>query len=187
VCFHGFVAPHEWHPFYTSFFIVLILSLSERLSLFPGHRPLRSLKAEFQDLEFFQPLGIFSGKKFPFVIENPLEGHIQDSDLKMIYHQIDNNFFVIPRTESLWKSAVDYFQQGNYHNLMLLIFPALEHCLRRMFVCTNNCAEKALTAGTIYLFDISNIIENDTLYTTLDVQFKHLVSLIILVYLCRKI
>ena len=31
--------------------------------------------------------------------------------------------------------------------MFLLIFPAIEHCLRRIFVCTNNCAEKALTAG----------------------------------------
>lgn len=98
VCFHGFVAPHEWHPFYTSFFIVLILSISERLSLFPGHRPLRNLKEEFHDLPYFQPLGIFN--------------ECEVLDLKLIHHQIDNNYFVIPRTESIWKYAIDYFQSG---------------------------------------------------------------------------
>lgn len=59
----------------------------------------------------------------------------------------------------IWEDVIKEFIDGNYLNSLVLLFPQIEHSLRRFYVCSNGCEEKSLTA------------ESDVLYTTLDVSF----------------
>lgn len=44
---------------------------------------------------------------------------------------LNMSYFVIPSTEEVWIEAIKAFNARNYHRSMVLIFPTLEHSLRK--------------------------------------------------------
>jgi hypothetical protein len=125
---------------------MVVISLTGELKEWASkHRPLLDLHAITKEANFGMDIGVFTE-----------EVTVQERD--KLSDLIHRNYFVIPKTEVIWQDAFDLFFEGKYHHCMLLLFPALEHGLRRIFVCSNNCTERMLTA------------ENDVLYTTLDVR-----------------
>ena len=50
------------------------------------------------------------------------------------------NFFV--GQESMWIESFELFLQGKYYGSLLLLFPLIEHALRKLYLSDNNCPSK---------------------------------------------
>jgi hypothetical protein len=89
-------------------------------------------------------------------------------DVKSIKAVLSQSSFVLPDREDHWIKAIQCFITGEYHKCLLLLFPLLEHGIRVIYVCVNDCENRVLTAGNLKLLD-SQYSEKDVLYTTLDI------------------
>ena len=71
---------------------------------------------------------------------------------------IENSFFVVSMFEDTWKYAMRlFFVDKDNFKAMMVLFPLLEHSLRKIYANSNGCSERMLTAST------------NSLYTTLDI------------------
>ena len=85
--------------------------------------------------------------------------------MKELKELVGRSFFVVPMFEEVWIEAFSsYFEQKNSYKSLILLFPLLEHSVRRIYATSNNCGSKMLTAST------------STLYTTLDTLMSPLLQ-----------
>ncbi|XP_068730495.1 endoplasmic reticulum membrane-associated RNA degradation protein-like isoform X2 [Montipora capricornis] len=143
VLWHGFAAPGEVPLQYASLLLVITASMSSKLEDVPfcsrkiKRRPLQEL-CTFAE----EHLSVF-----------PL---LNTSDMPAVFELFNASFFIIPSMLPLWLLAMDYFCQKRFDLCIILLLPQLEHGLRRVFACVNNCPHRVLTA------------ESTVLYTTFD-------------------
>ena len=65
-----------------------------------------------------------------------------------------------------WLQAIEWYQKGNYVNALILLFPQIEHSLRRVFVCVNDCSDRLWTAETEVLYSTLDILLNEKVFET---------------------
>lgn len=56
------------------------------------------------------------------------------------------SYFILPSMRSTWQAALQAFADKQYTVCLALLLPALEHSLRRVFACVNDCPERVITA-----------------------------------------
>jgi hypothetical protein len=138
IFWHGFPSPGEISSNYVCLLLAMAASLGAGLaSVEVVHRPPVSLQRE----EF-----IMTGT-FP---------ELYDSDIGCIERLFADSFFVPASMLPLWMAGLTAFKHQRYHHSLVLLLPALEHGLRRVFACVNHCPHRVLTA------------ESTALYTTFD-------------------
>lgn len=71
-------------------------------------------------------------------------------DVKSLKSVFSQSSFVLPDREDHWVKAIQCFVTGEYHKCLLLLFPLLEHAIRVIYVCINDCENRVLTAGNSY-------------------------------------
>jgi hypothetical protein len=86
----------------------------------------------------------------------PPPQELYDSDIGCIERLFADSFFVPASMLPLWMAGLTAFKHQRYHHSLVLLLPALEHGLRRVFACVNHCPHRVLTA------------ESTALYTTFD-------------------
>jgi hypothetical protein len=161
VTLHGFVMENEFHPSYMSFLLLLMTSLSNHVS---------NLLKEPQDyLHYLDCSHPIHGDQFLIysheMDDNLITQHSIRHDLPVIIQIMHRSLFIIPQfLQSHWLPAINEYIHGQWYKFLVYIFPALEHCIRRIFVSTNDCADRLLTA------------ERNSLYTTLDILLSTLPS-----------
>eukprot|EP01119_Soliformovum_irregulare_P018699 TRINITY_DN5786_c0_g1_i3.p1 TRINITY_DN5786_c0_g1~~TRINITY_DN5786_c0_g1_i3.p1 ORF type:complete len:694 (-),score=103.24 TRINITY_DN5786_c0_g1_i3:41-2122(-) len=148
---HGFLLPEECPPEYASLLIVVLLSLSSVTSILRDHPRRASV-----DITQYTPLLLFGGVP-PLLFDSDLSAsHILE--LEALFH---TTAFILPGHVPFWKQALYYYCRGQYTFALSLLFPELEHSIRRMFVCLNHCSDRLWTA------------EQNVLYSTLDILLAH--------------
>ncbi|KAL0483133.1 hypothetical protein AKO1_014806 [Acrasis kona] len=160
VTLHGFVTESEFHPCYTSLLLLLMVSLSRDIS---------SLLSKPSDYLFYLDVSHPLKGPHPFEMFHYKMNHdivtpeLTRVDKSQISHLFERSAFIVPQfIDSHWKPALEYYCNEQYFHFLAIVFPALEHCIRRIFVCVNDCAHRFLTA------------EKNSLYTTLDILLSSL-------------
>lgn len=75
---------------------------------------------------------------------------LENVDINLIKDVLSQSGFVLPDRIDLWIKAIQCYITGEYHKCLLLLFPLLEHAIRVIYVCVNECENRVLTAGNSY-------------------------------------
>eukprot|EP01080_Neovahlkampfia_damariscottae_P011416 gene11416-4583_t len=149
VTLHGFMTTHEWFDGFTSLILMLIFSIS------PICQNLRKkFQVNFQQRPFEKCVHKY---KKPFL-------DFKNFDMKVIEDYLNRSLFIIPTVKDQWKAAIGSFEKEEYFHCLVYLFPLIEHAIRRIYVCSNDCADRLLTA------------EQHSLYTTLDILLTELMT-----------
>ncbi|KAL0476526.1 ER membrane-associated RNA degradation protein [Acrasis kona] len=142
ITIHGFITPNEFRPCYTTFLLVLFMSVSKLTSkYFSGyHYKYR----EWFKCEYSEPNILMNSEAVSMVKQDFID-------------LFSSSMFVLPQWRVVWSEAIDLYEQQKYFHFLVAIFPLLEHSLRRVYVCSNGTQSALLTA------------DKNTLYTTLDI------------------
>jgi len=191
VTLHGFLMPHEdeFNEAFTSLLIMLIMSLGSKVkhllgginsnsSSSPYVAPTVDLKMEASVKALGKQIILTSNNNE--LLQQDQEEEAEDEEnnnkqreekakeeeeeIKAIHKLIDRSYFVMSPWCTLWYKVVEYYHGKKYYQCLMLMFPLFEHCIRRIWVCTNNCAHRLLTA------------EKHSLYTTLDILLSTIPS-----------
>jgi hypothetical protein len=130
ICLHGFITPKEFPSSYAIFLIVLILTVSSSFSVIE-HRPLKN-----------------------YHIKNLLIPSIESIDENELLKVLQTSLFVIPGREECWVNCIKDFFNGKYKDSLLMLFPLIEHSIRRIYVIVNECTDRLLTAGNQTILNI---------------------------------
>jgi hypothetical protein len=175
IIWHGFAASHEVHHGYYWILMLVFLDIFERG--FPSLKfglVLRPLK----DLSVITPaaydfgLGIMS-LLHAFDHETSTR---QDSLTKNhILDLIQNSSFVLPGRHNLIAHALDYFIQGeedpySYYFCLVLLLPALEHCLRVVWVSANTLPSELLCADSYRYYTIIDMFMETSIHDNMTVD-----------------
>jgi hypothetical protein len=159
VTLHGFLTEKEFHPAYTSFLLLIMTSISDKLS--------HLLKEPSDYLNYRlkshpEPENQLDVYKMERQVVTPQQ---VEMDKDGILELFSRSTFIIPQfIPSHWKPALEEYIHGRYYHFLMYIFPAIEHSIRRIFVSVNDCAHRLLTA------------ERNSLYTTLDILLSTIPS-----------
>jgi hypothetical protein len=127
---HGFFADNEFEPCYASLMIILIASIGELPRVI-----------EIIDNE---------GKRFPITNMSHYDSEfpVVDINYEQVCNMIDASCFVPVCQRSLWKESIRLYQSREHYYSLSLVFPLLEHALRRMYAFLNNRTERVMSAET---------------------------------------
>ncbi|XP_048391748.1 endoplasmic reticulum membrane-associated RNA degradation protein-like isoform X1 [Stegostoma tigrinum] len=142
ILWHGFAAPSEIPPMYTSMLLLLTAGLGQILKDFLARNNLSLLHRPYFQLTQLKELAVF-----PDINEEAIaaaKGIIEKSD------------FVMEIMLPYWNDALEAYKDQRYADCTILLLPQLEMGLRKHFTIVNNCPNRVLTA------------ESTTLYTTFD-------------------
>ncbi|CAI8028647.1 Endoplasmic reticulum membrane-associated RNA degradation protein, partial [Geodia barretti] len=96
-----------------------------------------------------------------------------DSDIGCIERLFADSYFVPASMLPLWLAGLDAFKHQMYHHSLVLLLPALEHGLRRVFACVNHCPHRVLTAESTALYTTFDEILSPTLHDHLSPNRLH--------------
>ncbi|XP_067901579.1 endoplasmic reticulum membrane-associated RNA degradation protein-like isoform X2 [Heterodontus francisci] len=143
ILWHGFAAPPEIPPMYTSMLLLLTAGLGQILK---GALPPRNLTF-LHHRPYFRLTQLEELAVFPDINEEAIavaEDFIGKSD------------FVLEIMLPYWREALAAYKNHRFADCVILLLPQLEMGLRKFFTTVNNCPNRLLTA------------ESTTLYTTFD-------------------
>ncbi|XP_032219577.2 endoplasmic reticulum membrane-associated RNA degradation protein-like [Nematostella vectensis] len=142
VLWHGFVVPTEIPRKYaiTLLYLVVLMgrTLRESCAITLGSAP--------------RPLILFPKESLLYEVFPSLSA----KELTPIKCLVSGSAFVSSNMTSIWIKALEFFEHQRFELMVTLLLPQLEHALRQVFACVNNCTYRALTA------------DSATLYTTFD-------------------
>ncbi len=132
ITWHGFLKDEEFHECYSSFLLLLILSLSDvdgvkETFAKEARRPMKTL------LEFDAPI------EFTFNLQESIR-------------LVDETFFLPPNQHKQWYQVMHMYAHGNVYDTAVAMYPLLEHALRRLFAFVNQCENRVLSAETNKLY-----------------------------------
>jgi hypothetical protein len=172
VAWHGFLSEADFYPGYVS----LILALA--LSLVPSPRPVddptttgsggggarhahHSRPAAARPLLAIAPLVELTWRAESGGCLLLADGHDDNDEsrrlsdgraLAAVRRLVRRSGFVVAHSRFLFESAIDALERPTappqYYQCLVCALPALEHCLRRLYVATNGLPPPLLTAGT---------------------------------------
>lgn len=120
------------------------------IPLFTHILALTYFKVSIPDFELV--IGLSGHTRSPFPPKNKLKDR---NDVATVRSLIRRSYFILPHQHAIWDSILEYYLSGQYFYFLVLVFPQLEQCTRRVFGIVNNLQERIMSA------------ESDTLYTTL--------------------
>jgi hypothetical protein len=150
VTLHGFMTTNEWYPGFTSLILMIIFSVSSQC---------KELREKFEITFDQRPF-----EECPFKLYKKPLLSMEDFKIKELESIMDRSLFVIPNVKDQWKEAILSYEKKEYYHCLVYLFPLIEHSIRRIYVCSNDCAERLLTA------------EQHSLYTTLDILLTEYMS-----------
>jgi hypothetical protein len=125
---HGFLLPEEYEVHYTSFLLVLSMSLPSAIEILCNYRDLRRKSQDVSIFDAHLPL-VWRGNMFYFTFQ--LMNLNVEEKLSLSQQQIrtliEQSCFILPGKLPLWQSAFQYFSEGMYLHSLALLFPELEH------------------------------------------------------------
>eukprot|EP01083_Nonionella_stella_P298204 1012446_1 len=149
VVWHGFAFPGELHPGYASFMFVALVSVWE----LAAHRCIPVRPRELRSLDRYQSL-------WEFTDESDGLSHFVGSDTESLIYEliplVQASNFQVPGCDSEIIAAFREGSLGRLDRCLCLILPIFEHCLRLVFVSSNN-----LPSGMV-------CAQSEVLYTTFD-------------------
>jgi hypothetical protein len=160
VVWHGVLNDSEFPEYYASLLLLMIVSLVE----LPGVKEALNDRSQLESLmEFDVPIEI------PLIDYNTM---------------IDSTFFLPFRQRESWKDALQFYNRGEHYYAAILLFPLLEHSLRRLFAICNERVEQIETTDTeaVYVTFEDSLsphlgygIGRNKLFDELDVNILHVV------------
>jgi hypothetical protein len=150
VTLHGFMTTTEWYSGFTSLILMIIFSVSSQC---------KELRENFEITFDQRPF-----EECPFKLYKKPLLNMKDFNMKELESILDRSLFVIPNVKDQWMEAILSYEKKEYYHCLVYLFPLIEHYIRRIYVCSNDCAERLLTA------------EQHSLYTTLDILLTEYMS-----------
>ncbi|KAG2373163.1 hypothetical protein C9374_012765 [Naegleria lovaniensis] len=151
VVWHGFLDASHFPRSFASFLIVLIVTLAKKESVKNTLQSSNQMRRSFNAMMDIPQL---SGNPCRSKISNFLL--TDENSPKQVEHLIDSSYFIPLRSKKDWKLSLSYYRQGNFYLSFVLLFPHLEHALRRLFAFSNQNFVRLFSA------------ETDQVYTTFD-------------------
>jgi len=153
ITWHGFLDSTHFPRSVASFLIHLIISLSqkENIKQILETAESKSLRRSLNDVfDIPDQSGNF--------LRTMLSDYIREgpSVPTEMHRLIDDSFFIPHRSKNDWKMSMKYYREGENYLSLVLLFPHLEHAMRRLFAYLNNNFNRLFSA------------ETDQLYTTFD-------------------
>ncbi|XP_078085595.1 endoplasmic reticulum membrane-associated RNA degradation protein-like isoform X1 [Mustelus asterias] len=142
IMWHGFAAPAEIPPMYTSTLLFLTAGLGQILEGVLPQRNLTLLHRPYFKLTQLEELTVFPD--------------INEEAIAVAEDFIGKSDFVVEIMLPYWREALAAYRNQRYAECVILLVPQLEMGLRKYFTAVNNCPNRLLTA------------ESTTLYTTFD-------------------
>lgn len=167
VIWHGFINPDEFDHHYNIFIIVLIYSISK--FIFGNNNDFNIKRRPYFSFSKLKESSFNFGKgERCFDLSNIINNRDQFDIL------IDQTSFIPDSRRDIFKNSLKYIHNDLY--FISLLFPQLEHSLRRIYVHSNNlpyhylCAESWQHYTTIDIILDQNINENEPnkIHSTLD-------------------
>jgi len=148
IAWHGFFSQGELPSNYSYFILHTIASIGFLLDS-------RSIKNE--DIPYRNQIDI-DDIKLPcdYMLASLRHRNDNSSSQEIFVEVISNSWLVNRSNKDLFSTAFTKFNDKLYGHCAVILFPLIEHSLRRMFVAANNCPDRLMTA------------EADTLYTTFE-------------------
>lgn len=147
ILWHGFAAPAEIPPMYTSMLLLLTAGLGQILQKgsMPLHRP-------YFRLTQLEELAVFPD--------------INEEAIALAEDFIGKSDFVVEIMTPYWREAVAAYRNQRYADCVILLLPQLETGLRKLFTIVNNCPSRILTAESTMLYTtfdemLAKYLEND--------------------------
>ncbi|XP_072907717.1 endoplasmic reticulum membrane-associated RNA degradation protein-like isoform X2 [Hemitrygon akajei] len=133
ILWHGFAAPGEIPPMYTSMLLLLTAGLGQILQTesTPLHRP-------YFRLSQLEELAVFPD--------------INEEAIALAEDFIDKSGFVVEIMQPYWREALEAYRNQRYADCVILLLPQLETGLRKLFTVVNNCPNRLLTAESTTLY-----------------------------------
>lgn len=151
VVWHGFLDSTHFSRSFSSFLIVLIITLAKRESVKNILQTSNKMRRSFNMMMDIPP---GSGNPCRSKISNYLLN--DENAQQQVERLIDSSYFIPFRSKKDWKLSLSYYRQGNFYLSFVLLFPHLEHALRRLFAFSNQNFVRLFSA------------ETDQVYTTFD-------------------
>ncbi|XP_078413558.1 endoplasmic reticulum membrane-associated RNA degradation protein-like isoform X1 [Cetorhinus maximus] len=149
ILWHGFAAPAEIPPMYTSMLLLLTAGLGQILKGVLLQRNLTLLHRPCFKLTQLEELVTFPD--------------INEEAIAVAEDFVGKSDFVVEIMLPYWREGLAAYKNQRYADCTILLLPQLEMGLRKFFTTVNNCPNRLLTA------------ESTTLYTTFDEMLaKHL-------------
>ncbi|XP_038671775.1 endoplasmic reticulum membrane-associated RNA degradation protein-like [Scyliorhinus canicula] len=142
ILWHGFAAPEEIPPMYTSMLLLLTAGLGQILKGVLPQRNLTLHHRPYLRLTQLEELAVFPD--------------INEEAIAVAEELIGKSDFVLEIMLPFWREALTAYKHQRYADCTMLLLPQLEMGLRKYFTAVNNCPSRLLTA------------ESTTLYTTFD-------------------
>lgn len=153
---HGFVASHELHPGYYWLLLWLSLDVFERgFDLMSAMTP-RPLK----DLSLIGPEAYdFGMGPSSILAEDGKDENMKNRIFGDISAVLNTSEFILPFRADTLLRALEYFFRGdsdayNYYFCLVLLLPALEHCLRAIWVSSNELPSPLLCADSFRYYTV---------------------------------
>ncbi|XP_051867448.1 endoplasmic reticulum membrane-associated RNA degradation protein-like isoform X2 [Pristis pectinata] len=147
ILWHGFAAPAEIPPMYTSMLLLLTAGLGQILprDSMPLHRP-------YFRLTQLEELAVFPD--------------INEEAIALAEDFIGKSDFVVEIMLPYWREAIAAYRNQRYVDCVILLLPQLETGLRKFFTIVNNCPNRLLTAESTTLYTtfdemLAKYLEND--------------------------
>ncbi|XP_059842509.1 endoplasmic reticulum membrane-associated RNA degradation protein-like isoform X1 [Hypanus sabinus] len=133
ILWHGFAAPGEIPPMYTSMLLLLTAGLGQILQTesMPLHRP-------YFRLTQLEELAVFPD--------------INEEAIALAEDFIGKSGFVVEIMRPYWREALEAYRNQRYADCVILLLPQLETGLRKLFTVVNNCPNRLLTAESTTLY-----------------------------------
>uniref|UniRef100_UPI00398E59FE endoplasmic reticulum membrane-associated RNA degradation protein-like isoform X2 n=1 Tax=Pristiophorus japonicus TaxID=55135 RepID=UPI00398E59FE len=142
ILWHGFAAPSEIPPMYTSMLLLLTAGLGQILKGAVPHRTSTLLHRPYFKLTQLEELAVFPD--------------INEEAIAVAEDFVGKSDFVVKIMLPYWREALAAYRNQRYADCVIFLLPQLEMGLRNLFTTVNNCPNRLLTA------------ESTTLYTTFD-------------------
>ncbi|XP_062912683.1 endoplasmic reticulum membrane-associated RNA degradation protein-like isoform X2 [Mobula hypostoma] len=133
ILWHGFAAPGEIPPMYTSMLLLLTAGLGQILQTesMPVHR-------SYFRLTQLEELAVFPD--------------INEEAIALAEDFIGKSSFVVEIMRPYWREAIEAYRNQRYADCVILLLPQLETGLRKFFTVVNNCPNRLLTAESTMLY-----------------------------------
>ncbi|XP_069786902.1 endoplasmic reticulum membrane-associated RNA degradation protein-like isoform X2 [Narcine bancroftii] len=127
ILWHGFAAPTEIPPMYSSMLLLLTAGLGQKLQrdFMPRHRPYFRLN-QLEELVIFPD--------------------INEEAITLAEDLIGKSDFVVEIMLPYWREAFAAYRNQRYADCVILLLPQLETGLRKIFTIVNDCPYRFLTA-----------------------------------------
>ncbi|GFR83537.1 endoplasmic reticulum membrane-associated RNA degradation protein-like [Elysia marginata] len=138
VAWHGFFAENELPRRYIYFLLLLTTSIGKHLNN-RGISPIASAQRSYISLNMVHNISAHFEE-------------ILDEDLSQAEQSICASWIVNKSNKNFFKTAFYLFMNKKYGLSSIMLFPLLEHALRRLYVKVNDCPSRLITAETRTFF-----------------------------------